>query len=205
MVTPAERRTVVTYARATAGLSERGVCRDLGALLRYQPRRPEEAALRALAARKRRGGVPRLCWRLRREGWRVNYKRLAWLCREAGLTLTGACVVAALEHLAATRGLLRTISVDHGTEFTSRALDAWAEQRGVALDCIRPGQPNDNVFSESFNSRLRDECLNEHWFHTLAVEDHRHWFVGRPPRTHYQHLHFTHVHFPPRVTAPIAT
>jgi putative transposase len=81
-------------------------------------------------------------------------------------SLTGEAVVAVLEQLAGTRGLPRTISVDHGTEFTSRALDAWAEQRGITLDSIRPGKPNDNAFIESFNSRLRDECLNEHWFQT---------------------------------------
>ncbi len=66
----------------------------------------------------------------------------------------------ALEQLAAERGVPVTISVDHGTEFTGRALDAWAEARGVQLDFIRPGKPNDNAFIESFNSRLRDECLS---------------------------------------------
>lgn len=85
----------------------------------------------------------------------------------AARSLTGERVVAALEQLAAVRGLPAKISVDHGTEFTGRALDAWAEARGVALDFIRPGKPNDNAFIESFNSRLRDECLNEHWFRTI--------------------------------------
>ena len=83
-------------------------------------------------------------------------------------SLSGERVAAALEQLAATRGLPTTISVDHGTEFTSKAVDAWAEARGVHLDYIRPGKPNDNAFIESFNSRLRDECLNEHWFRTIA-------------------------------------
>ncbi len=85
-----------------------------------------------------------------------------------GRSLTGQHVVAALEQLAQTRGLPRTISVDNGAEFTSRALDVWAEQRGVHLDFIRPGKPNDNAFIESFNSRLRDECLNEHYFTSLV-------------------------------------
>src|SRR5439155_24659576 len=94
VVTPAQRRTAVTHAHATAALSERCVCRYLGihrALLRYRPRRPDDealrAALRTLAARKRRWGVPRLCWRLQRDGWRVNHKRLERLCREERLTL----------------------------------------------------------------------------------------------------------------------
>lgn len=84
-----------------------------------------------------------------------------------GRSLTGQHVVAALEQLAHTRGLPRTISVDNGAEFTSRALDVWAAARGVHLDFIRPGKPNDNAFIESFNSRLRDECLNEHYFTSM--------------------------------------
>src|SRR5690606_15918616 len=51
-------------------------------------------------------------------------------------------------------------SVDHGTEFTSRALDEWAYRNGIALDFIRPGKPVENGFIESFNGKLRDECLN---------------------------------------------
>jgi transposase InsO family protein len=57
---------------------------------------------------------------------------------------------------------LRSITVDHGTEFMSRALEDWASQRAVQLDFIRPGKPIENAFVESFNGRLRDECLNVH-------------------------------------------
>ncbi len=85
-----------------------------------------------------------------------------------GRSLTAQHVIAALEALAVTRGLPHTIAVDNGTEFTSQALDIWAEQRGVHLDFSRPGKPNDNAFIESFNSRLRDECLNEQWFTSLV-------------------------------------
>ena len=49
-----------------------------------------------------------------------------------------------------------------------RALDLWAHERGVAIDFIRPGKPVDNAFVESFNGRLRDECLNENWFQSLG-------------------------------------
>ena len=76
-------------------------------------------------------------------------------------------VVAVLERLAATRGLPRTLVLDNGPEFHSRALDAWAFQRGVQLQFIRPGKPVENAFIESFNGRLRDECLNQHWFLSL--------------------------------------
>ena len=86
-----------------------------------------------------------------------------------GRSLTARHVIGALELLAATRcGFPHTIAVDNGTEFTSQALDIWAEQRGVHLDCSRLGKPNDNAFIESFNSRMRDECLNEHCFTSLV-------------------------------------
>src|SRR4051812_14421099 len=64
--------------------------------------------------------------------------------------------------------LPKAITVDHGTEFTSKALDEWAYQRGVALDFIRPGKPVENAFIESFNGRLRDECLNVYSFESIA-------------------------------------
>ena len=53
---------------------------------------------------------------------------------------------------------------DNGPEFISRALDTWAYAHGVDLHFIEPGKPNQNAYVESFNGRLRDECLNEHWF-----------------------------------------
>jgi putative transposase len=74
-----------------------------------------------------------------------------------------------LEQLKATRGGPKTLAVDHGTEFTSRALEVWAYQHGVALDFSRPGKPIDNPFIESFKAKLRLECLDQHWF--TAVEE----------------------------------
>ena len=61
----------------------------------------------------------------------------------------------------------KTIRVDNGSEFTSRALDQWAYVNGVQLDFSRPGKPTDNALIESFNGRLRAECLNESWFFSL--------------------------------------
>jgi putative transposase len=83
-------------------------------------------------------------------------------------SLTSDHVVAVLERLAITRGLPRGIVVDNGPEFQSRALDQWAHQRGVQLHFIRPGKPVENAYIESFNGRLRDECLNHHYFLSLA-------------------------------------
>lgn len=86
---------------------------------------------------------------------------------ETGLRLTGESVVQALQRAASERNLPRSITVDHGTEFTSRALDQWAWDNGISLDFTRPGKPTDNGLCESFNGRLRDECLNVHEFHSI--------------------------------------
>lgn len=90
------------------------------------------------------------------------------VCLEDHVSLTGQSVVTALEQVAQHRPLPTSITVDHGTEFTSKSLDEWAYQRGVQLDFIRPGKPVDNALIESFNGRLRDECLHVHSFVSLA-------------------------------------
>jgi putative transposase len=83
-------------------------------------------------------------------------------------SLTGQSVADALEAVSKHRALPKAITVDHGTEFTSKALDEWAYQRDVQLDFIRPGKPVENAFIESFNGRLRDECLNVYEFASIA-------------------------------------
>ena len=60
-----------------------------------------------------------------------------------------------------------SITTDNGSEFAGRAMDAWAYQAGVKLDFIRPGRPVQNGYIESFNGRLRDECLNGEIFFGL--------------------------------------
>ena len=60
------------------------------------------------------------------------------------------------------------IRSDNGAEFTGKAMLRWAHRNGVELRLIEPGKPNQNAYVESFNGRLRDECLNEHWFTSLA-------------------------------------
>ncbi len=59
------------------------------------------------------------------------------------------------------------LRVYYGKEFTGRAMLTWAHRHGIALRLIEPGKPNQNAYIESFNGRLRDECLNEHWFVSL--------------------------------------
>ena len=237
MVTTEARRTVVTYVERSADISERRACRYTGvhrALCRYAARRPDDCALRerikTLAAERPRWGVPRLVWRLHRDGWPDNHKRIERIYRGEGLavrrrskkrvarprvikptvtspnerwsmdfvrdtladgrvfraftlvddctrecpvievdtSLSGERVVRVLDRVAITRGLPTSIVCDNGPEFVSRALDEWAHRRGVALLFIRPGHPVENCYVESFNGKLRDECLNQHWFLSLA-------------------------------------
>jgi putative transposase len=87
---------------------------------------------------------------------------------EVDTSLPGARVVRVLEGIAAQRGLPESLLMDNGPELTSRVLDQWAYEHGVALRFIDPGKPVQNAFIESFNGRFRDECLNQHWFTSLA-------------------------------------
>jgi len=87
---------------------------------------------------------------------------------EVDRSLPGARVVRVLDHLHATRGLPQRIVVDNGPEFAGRALDSWAYAHAVELRFIRPGKPIENAYIESFNGKFRDECLNEHWFVSVA-------------------------------------
>ena len=238
MVSPQARREAVGVLMSEHGFKVTRACGLIQisrSLYRYVSRRPDCAALvkriGEVAAQKRRYGYRRIHTCLKREGWRVNRKRVYRLYREAGLivrrrkrkrigmveriplpkpvdtniswsmdfmsdgladgrrlrcltliddcsreclalevdtSLPGKRVVAVLDRLAETRGLPESITVDHGPEFESQALDAWAYEHRVRLSFIRPGKPNDNAYIESFNGRFRDECLNEHWFLTIA-------------------------------------
>jgi putative transposase len=87
---------------------------------------------------------------------------------EVDRSLPGARVARVLARLQATIGLPAVIVVDNGPEFAGRTLDAWAYANGVALRFIRPGKPIENAYVESFNGKCRDECLNEHWFVSIA-------------------------------------
>ncbi len=87
---------------------------------------------------------------------------------EADRSMTGMKVAQALNRAKLERGSLpESITVDNGSEFCSRALEAWAMVNEVQLCFIRPGRPVENGFIESFNGRLRDECLNLEWFSSL--------------------------------------
>jgi putative transposase len=82
----------------------------------------------------------------------------------ADRSLTGVKVAAVLTEVLKQRPRPEAITVDNGSEFVSRAMDTWAYAHDVKLDYIRPGQPVENAFIESFTGKLRDECLNSHCF-----------------------------------------
>lgn len=233
MVTPSARRLAAGHLQDGFGVSQRRACHALGAArssVRYVSERgddPIREPLRAVAARRPRYGYRRLAILLRREGWRVNDKRVYRLYRLDGLAvrrkkrkrlaagvrrplpaptrphvrwsmdftrdtlatgrpfrtlnivddgsrecpvivvdhgISGERITRELDRVAERRPLPATIVVDNGPEFTSRALDRWAYERGIQLHFIRPGKPVDNAYIESFNGKFRDECLNEEEF-----------------------------------------
>ena len=90
------------------------------------------------------------------------------LCTYADRSQTGEKVSEQLDRLITLRGTPESITSDNGSEFTGKAMDLWAQQAGVKLNFIRPGKPVENSYIESFNGRLRDECLNLEVFLDLA-------------------------------------
>jgi putative transposase len=90
---------------------------------------------------------------------------------EVDFSLTGKRVVEVLERLKTRCGLPKVIKVDIGSEFISKAMDECAYRNGVKLELSRPGKPTDNAFIESFNGRLRQECLQQNWF--ISLDDAR--------------------------------
>ena len=90
------------------------------------------------------------------------------LCAYADRSQTGEKVVAQMKRLVSLRGVPESITTDNGSEFAGKAMETWAYQAGVKLYFIRPGQPIQNGYIESFNGRLRDECLNGEVFFNLT-------------------------------------
>jgi putative transposase len=89
------------------------------------------------------------------------------LCTHADRRQTGKKVVEQLDCIVAERGAPESITIDNGGEFAGRDMERWAYENNVKLDFIRPGKPVQNGFIESFNGRLRDECLNLEVFFDL--------------------------------------
>ena len=115
------------------------------------------------------------------------------LAIEVDTSLGGLRVRRVLEAVLEKRGKPEVIVVDNGPEFRGRALAGWSEERRVRLHFIEPGKPSQNCFIESFNGRLREECLNANWFLTLAdarrkVEAWRHDYNEERPHSSLGYL-----------------
>ena len=95
------------------------------------------------------------------------YVLQCFLCYEVNTSITGKRVCHVLDRLIWLKGKPEMITVDSGPEFIGKALDAWAYRHWVKLIFNRPSKLVDNPYIESLNGRLRDECLNMHWFMNL--------------------------------------
>jgi len=241
-LTPARKRELVGELCQRYGASLRQACSAMmmsRSVYHYRSvaadQTPLRNRIREIAATRVRYGYKRIHVVLRREGWRINHKRVYRLYKQDGLSLferrprrhrsasqrlpppaarainecwamdfvsdqlydgrklraltlvdvhTREClaiwvdqgikgddVVRTLDAVSASRGKPERIQVDNGPEFVSKALDRWAYGHGVELAFSRPGKPTDNAHIEAFNGRLRQECLNQHWF--LSLNDAR--------------------------------
>lgn len=99
----------------------------------------------------------------------------------------GDALTRILDRVSVERDLPKVIRTDNGKEFCGGAMLTWAYRRQIDLRLIEPGKPNQNAYIESFNGRFRDECLNEHWFTSLAhaqeiIEDWRRDFNEQRPK-----------------------
>jgi len=116
--------------------------------------------------------------------------------------ISGEYVTRLLDQAAVFRGYPRAVRTDNGPEFTSRAFMAWTQTHGIRHLLIDPGKPMQNGLIESFNGKLRDECLNEQWFETLHQarstiatwrrdynEVRPHSSLGRIPPAHFAERH----------------
>lgn len=82
--------------------------------------------------------------------------------------IPGQYVTRLLDQAAVCRGYPAVMRTDNGPEFTRRVFMGWIQAHGIRHILIEPGRPMQNGYIESFNGKFRDECLNEHWFETLA-------------------------------------
>jgi putative transposase len=187
----ASTRVSYGYRRVQVLLRREGWTVNLKRVLRLY--REEGLCLRSKKPKRRRSAVPRIerpAGRVPNERWSMDFMSdaLASGHRLRVLTVLDTCtrecvalevatgfgghqVAEVLTRVGVQRGLASVITVDHGTEFTSRALDHWAYRNHVQLDYIRPGKPTDNGFIESFNAAVRRECLSQHYF--SSVDDAR--------------------------------
>ena len=280
MVGPARKREAVKHVQGRLKTSERRACASLGqprSTQRYRGRRREADAklidaMRRIARREPRSGYRSVARYLRREGWRVNLKRIHRLWKQEGLrvptktrkrrrlgnssngaqrfraerinhvwsydfvwdqtdggrrlkwlpildeysreclalevdySITSRTVIEILEGLVQERGAPEFIRSDNGPEFIAQAVKAWIAEKGMRTLYIEPGSPWENPYSESFNSRFRDEFLNMEVFGSRLEAK----VLGREHREKYNHHRphsslgdLTPVEFAARCVAPL--
>jgi putative transposase len=89
------------------------------------------------------------------------------LALEVGVKMPATTVTRVLDKVVAQNQLPECIRMDNGPEYRGRILERWSRTNGVKLEFIRPAKPYENGHCESFNGRLRDECLNQNWFDSI--------------------------------------
>lgn len=145
--------------------------------LRLKRRKKQAAAVRvplAVPTGPNQAWSMDFVWDVLRDGRRIKMLTVVddftreCLAIEVDFGVNGQRVARTLDRLMESRGKVLGIRSDNGPEFVGNAMDGWAYGKGVRLDFIRPGKPNENAFIESFNGRLREECLNDNQFLTLV-------------------------------------
>lgn len=108
------------------------------------------------------------------------------LAIEVGARINSSRVIEVLARLMSWSGHPTYLKSDHGPEFVATRVKEWLKQSGVQTTYIEPGKPWQNGTNESFNGKLRDECLNMQWFRNrveakvIIEEWRRHYNEERP-------------------------
>ena len=111
----------------------------------------------------------------------------------ASYSISGTQVARYLTQLIEIKGRPDAIVCDNGPEYTSKAMFLWSKEQQVKLHFIQPGKPTQNAFVESLNGKFRNECLNQHWFRTLAeakyeIEQWQHHYNHERPHSSLNYL-----------------
>lgn len=111
----------------------------------------------------------------------------------ASYSISGTQVARYLTQLIEIKGRPDAIVCDNGPEYTSKAMFLWSKEQQVKLHFIQPGKPTQNAFVESLNGKFRNECLNHHWFRTLAeakyeIEQWQHHYNHERPHSSLNYL-----------------
>ncbi|MDV6237901.1 integrase core domain-containing protein, partial [Leptospira ellisii] len=116
-----------------------------------------------------------------------EYYHYTLICKSE-LSITSERLVRILNEVSETYELPKQIVVDNGPEFTSKTFLRWAFEKGVDIHFITPGKPTENAFIESFNGKMRNECLNENWFKNLEqaeqiIQEWRNFYNSERPHS----------------------